>query len=110
MMTHPAHVDSSAVRAFDYHTDQDFLVDPYAGFDRVRGDRVFFSTQYGGYWVLTRASDIREAFQHPEIFSSRQFNIPTGVYPRTLRPLALDTPEHGRYRQPLAAMFSPNST
>jgi cytochrome P450 len=105
----PSHVDPTLVRVFDYHTDPDFLADPFAGFDRMRVDRTFFSTQHGGYWVLTRADDIRAAFQQPEIFSSREFAIPTGAYPRTLRPLALDPPDHGRYRRPLAPLFSPPS-
>lgn len=101
------HVDPALVRPFDYHTAPHFLADPFGSFDRTRQDRVFFSTAHGGYWVLTRADDIREAFQHPETFSSREFNIPSGVYPRTLRPLALDPPEHGKYRQPLAPLFAP---
>ena len=49
------------------------------------------------------------AFQHPELFSSHDFSIPTSIFPRTLRPLALDPPEHGKYRQPLAPLFSPPS-
>ncbi len=103
------HVDPALVRPFDYHSAPEFLADPFAAFDRTRGDRIFYSTAHGGYWVLTRADDIREAFQHPETFSSREFNIPSGVYPRTLRPLALDPPDHGKYRQPLAPLFAPAS-
>jgi cytochrome P450 len=105
----PAHVDPSLVREFDYHTASEFLADPFGGFDRIRGDRVFFSLAHGGYWVLTRAEDIREAFQHPEIFSSREFSIPTSLVPRTMRPLALDPPDHSTYRQPLAPLFAPPS-
>ena len=103
----PAHVDPALVRAFDYHIDAEFLNDPFARFDRARGDRAFYSESQGGYWVLTRAEDIHAAFQQPHIFSSEQFAIPQGVYPRTLRPLALDPPDHGRYRQPLASFFAP---
>jgi len=109
MSTAPVHVDPTLVRAFDYHTDPEFVADPFAGFDAARGDRVFFSLAHGGYWVLTRADDIRAAFQHPELFSSHDFSIPTNVFPRTMRPLALDPPEHGKYRQPLAPLFSPPS-
>jgi cytochrome P450 len=105
----PAHVPADLVREFDYHLDPEFVADPFAGFDRVRGDRVFFSPFYGGHWVLTRAEDIRRAFQDPQTFSSHEFNIPSGMYPRTLRPLALDPPEHGAYRQPLAPLFAPAS-
>jgi cytochrome P450 len=105
----PAHVDPGLVRAFDYHSDPTFLADPFAGFDRVRGDRAFFSTSQGGYWVLTRAEDIREAFQTPEVFSSAEVTIPSRPHPRTLLPLTLDPPDHGTYRQPLAPLFSPPS-
>jgi cytochrome P450 len=101
------HVDPALVRDFDYHAGPEFLVDPFGALDRARRDRVFFSNAYGGYWVLTRAADIREAFQHPDLFSSVQFSIPAGVYPRTMRPLALDPPDHTRYRQPLAPLFAP---
>jgi cytochrome P450 len=105
----PVHVDPALVRAFDYHTDPAFVADPFAGFDAARGERVFFSPAQGGYWVLTRADDIRAAFQRPDLFSSHDFSIPTNVFPRTMRPLALDPPEHGKYRQPLAPLFSPPS-
>jgi cytochrome P450 len=105
----PAHVPADLVRPFDYHQDPDFLSDPHLAFERIRDQRVFFSPRYGGYWVLTRAEDIRLAFQQPDIFSSREFSIPTGIYPRVLRPLSLDPPDHGTYRQPLAPLFAPNS-
>jgi cytochrome P450 len=105
----PVHVDPALVRPFDYHTDPEFVADPFAGFDAARGERAFFSLSQGGYWVLTRADDIRAAFQRPDLFSSHDFSIPTNIFPRTLRPLALDPPEHGKYRQPLAPLFSPPS-
>jgi cytochrome P450 len=92
---------------FDYHDDPAFLADPFAGLDRVRDRRVFFSPRYDGYWVLTQADDIRAVFQDPATFSSADVAIPKGAYPRVLRPLALDPPEHGAYRQILAAAFSP---
>jgi cytochrome P450 len=88
------HVDPALVRDFDYHGGAAFLVDPFRALDRARGDRTFFSVSYGGYWVLTRFADIREAFQRPDLFSSAQFSIPAGAYPRTMRPLALDPPDH----------------
>jgi cytochrome P450 len=105
----PAHVPNDLVVDFDYHSDRTFLADPFAGFDRVRGRRVFFSPRYGGYWVLTRYDDIRAVFQDPATFSSRDVAIPTGHFPRTLRPLALDPPDHGVYRQILASAFSPGA-
>ena len=78
-------------------------------FDAARGRRAFRSERYGGYWVLTDAADIRDAFQRPELFSSRITGIPPTPRPRRLLPLELDPPEHGLYRHPLAAVFSPKA-
>ena len=103
----PDYVPEDLVRRFDYHHDPDFLADPFAAFDRIRDRRVFFSPVYGGYWVLTRAEDIRRAFQDPQTFSSREFSIPSGVYPRTLRPLALDPPDHGTTDSRWLRCFAP---
>jgi cytochrome P450 len=108
-VTLPDHIPHELVRDFDYHTDPAFLSDPYAGMDAVRDARVFYSPRYGGYWVLTRADDIRAVFQDPDRFSSADVAIPAGRYPRVLRPLALDPPEHGVYRQALSAAFSPQA-
>src|ERR1700722_8569493 len=105
----PSHVPADLVRDFDYHTDAGFLRDPFEGMDAVRDQRVFFSPRYGGYWVLTRYEDIRAVFQDAEGFSSADVAIPSGRYPRMLRPLALDPPEHGAYRQVLTAAFSPRA-
>jgi cytochrome P450 len=107
MTTAPAHVPESLIVDFDYHSDPGFLADPYAALDRVRARRVFFSPRYGGYWVLTRYEDIRAVFQDPQTFSSAEVAIPTGHFPRVLRPLALDPPEHGLYRKILSGAFSP---
>ena len=105
----PDHIPDDLVRDFDYHTEPSFLRDPFAGMDAVRDARVFYSPRYGGYWVLTRADDIRAVFQDPDAFSSADVAIPAGAYPRVLRPLALDPPEHGVYRQVLSAAFSPQA-
>ena len=107
--TIPDHVPAALVRDFDYHTDEAFLSDPFAGWDKARELRVFWSTAYDGYWVLTHLEDIRAVYQDSDLYSSKVIGIPAGRYPRTLRPLALDPPEHGVYRQVLAAAFSPNA-
>jgi cytochrome P450 len=94
---------------FDYHHDPRIAADPFGVFDAARGRRAFWSEKYGGYWVLTEAADIRQAFQQPEAFSSRITGIPPTPRPRALLPLELDPPEHGVYRHPLASVFSPQA-
>ena len=101
--------EMTAAGDFDYHHDPRIADDPFGVFDAARGRRAFRSDKYGGYWVLTEAADIRQAFQQPEAFSSRITGIPPTPRPRALLPLELDPPEHGIYRHPLASVFSPQA-
>ena len=57
--TRPDHVPPALVRDFDFHRDPQFRTDPFRAFERVRGDRIFWTPADGGYWVLTRSADIR---------------------------------------------------
>ena len=67
----------------------------------------FWSTFAYGYWVLTEPDAIREAFQHPEVFSSSA-EVATEPNPRyTFIPTNIDPPEHVKYRQILNSTFSP---
>jgi cytochrome P450 len=104
----PAHVPAGLVREFDCHFDPAFALDPVATFDRHRELRAFWSPALGGFWVFTRLEDIREALQQPDLFSSRVFSLAAN-YPRRLIPEGLDPPEHGKYRQVLAPLFSPGA-
>jgi cytochrome P450 len=110
----PAHVPVELVKDFDYHSDPRFLADPLTGFDAVRDARVFWTNSHGGYWVITGAEDIREAFKHPEYFSSEPQSKADDLSPtrraggaRRLIPTGIDPPEHGQYRRLLMEPFSP---
>src|SRR5882757_4122412 len=109
-LARPDHVPSDLVRDFDHVLGADFARDPFAAFEGVRRDRVFWSPHHGGYWVLTTMADIREALQRPGDFS----NWPTGIPAHASRrermlPLELDPPEHTAYRRVLAPMFAPKA-
>jgi cytochrome P450 len=106
----PAHVPPDLVREFDHHREPVEAPDCFSPFDRLYGQRVFWSPLHGGFWVLTRAEDISEALHRPDVFSSHPVGIP-GLrgYPRKLIPEELDPPEHGKYRRPLAEPFAPKS-
>ena len=106
----PDHVPPELIRDFDHVTGVDFAADPFAAFQRARRDRVFWSPHHGGYWVLTRMADIREALQRPELFSSRSTGIPAhAARPERMLPLELDPPEHATYRRVLAPLFAPKA-
>lgn len=104
---HPDHVPAELLRDFDHHTDPEFLAEPFEYLERFRGQRVIFSTAWGGFWVPTQAEDIRKAYQRPDLFS----NYPGGLPPREgsppMIPEELDPPEHTKYRRAVSGMFSP---
>lgn len=91
-----------SVREFNHHSDPAVRVDPFTAFDRFRDERVFWTPELDGFWVLTRHTDIRAVLRDTEAFSSQHTSIPPAGWPRPLMPVELDPPDHGRYRALLA--------
>lgn len=60
-----------------------------------------------GCWVVTTADYVREILQDGRLFSSAR--MLTGTFPRTLRPIFLDPPEHMKYRSLLSSLFAPKA-
>jgi cytochrome P450 len=90
------------VRDFNHHSDPGVYVDPLAAFDRFRDDRVFWTPELDGFWVLTRYADIRAVLRDTDAFSSRHTSIPAAGWPRPLMPVELDPPDHSAFRALLA--------
>ena len=69
----------------------------------------FFNTHAQGYWVFTRYDEVREMYQHPEIFSSEAITPwdPEPVY--RFVPTQIDPPDHAKYRQLISRWFAPNA-
>lgn len=104
----PQHVPERLVRDFDHVASPEVKVDAFGVFRNAPKERIFFSPRNGGYWVLTKTEDIREALQHPELFSSALTGIPAQPARREkMIPLELDPPEHQNYRRVLAPHFAP---
>lgn len=104
----PDHVPERLVRDFDHVSSPEVRVDAFAVIRNAPKERIFFSLRNGGYWVLTRTEDIREALQTPELFSSALTGIPAQPARREkMIPLELDPPEHQTYRRILAPHFAP---
>lgn len=62
----------------------------------------------GEITMVTRRADVLEALRHPELFSSRQAFDQLGS-PLPLVPVAIDPPDHTRYRKILQPYFSPRA-
>jgi cytochrome P450 len=106
----PDHVPATLVREFDHVSGPAVQRDAFSVYRQAPRDRVFYSPLNGGYWVLTKADDIRAALQAPEIFSSAATGIPAQPERKEkLYPLELDPPEHRPHRQALASIFGPKA-
>ncbi|HET9078345.1 MAG TPA: cytochrome P450 [Acidimicrobiales bacterium] len=77
--------------------------------DRLREQHRYFWNRTGGYWVLTRYEDIREAFNTPEIFSNRSI-VATDPDPSyRFLPSFSEPPQHMKYRHLMNRWFAPAS-
>ncbi|WP_069161619.1 cytochrome P450 [Nocardia altamirensis] len=97
----PSNVPPHVVRDFDYHRDLHLSPDPARTPIQPYSDPIFWTPKSGGYWVLTRYTDISAVLRDTEHFSNA--TSPTldgkGAWPRPLIPQELDPPEHGKYRR-----------
>ncbi len=77
--------------------------------DELRTEHDFVRSTFGpaGFWVLTRSDMVRDALQHPEIFSSSVVTPLEVDPPYKWIPEMLDPPEHTKWRQLLAPHFTP---
>jgi cytochrome P450 len=88
-----------------FHPEQaPMALDRTAGwaYFRAAGDVV----EGDGAWFLTSADAVQYAHHHPELFSSARAFDSIGS-PLPLIPLAIDPPEHVRYRRVLDPMLAP---
>jgi cytochrome P450 len=96
--------------------DQVTSVQPYSGeaepmwfldyVDRLRERHSFYWSD-GGWWVLTEMAGIREAMQRPDVFSNHLGGVVDPDPDYLWIPEMLDPPEHTKWRQLLAPVFSP---
>jgi cytochrome P450 len=106
----PAHVPANLVHWVDHHNDEVAKADPTGFMDELREKyRVFYSPAYEGFWAVTRWQDQRELLQRPEDFSSFPVGLPAGPGYGGIKmvPIALDPPEHRKYRALINPVFGP---
>ena len=96
------------------HNSPEFIADPYPLYSQLReNDPVHFSECYGGYYILTRYEDVRNALLNWELFSSARpgvTSIPASVK-RDFQeiPLEFDPPDHTLYRRLVSGFFTRNA-
>lgn len=111
----PDHVPAELVIDFDLFEVPEGLADPVEKWHRLAGSgvpRIFWSPRNGGHWTFLDYEDIRECYQNYELFSNRHTPIPpvpVDNWP-VFQPQSVDPPEHSKFRQLLAPMFTPAAT
>ncbi|MFC4944299.1 cytochrome P450 [Pseudonocardia sp. GCM10023141] len=103
----PAHVPPSSVHVFDYQADPRATPTPFDAYMALRDHSNFWSPVSGGFFVLTDAASIRDAYQDGVVFSSRTTGLNYTTFAAKMIPLQLDPPVHALYRRLLASAFSP---
>lgn len=96
-----------SVSDFDV-ADDEYVADPNKVFARLRAQRpIAYSARHGGYWLISRYDDVRDAARNTAVFSSRGgITIPSVNSPMPFLPIELDPPDHPQYRKPLQHWFS----
>ena len=99
---------------FDHHTQQ-FVDDPYSIYRALRdNDPACYSSNHGGFWLLSRYDDVRHVLLDTDSFSSGcpgRVAIPntSRTPPTPLIPIEVDPPLHAQYRSAVADYFTKNN-
>jgi cytochrome P450 len=118
----PAHVPDALVYDFDLFSDPALLADPHARIlDLLQSaPPIFWTPRGGGSWMFIGHEANFEAARDWDSFTSEFMpkaqldamiaSLPPGTpHIPIAYPINLDPPEHGKYRLPLNAVFSPKS-
>ena len=105
------HVPAELIRDVDSFNLPGGSTDPFLAWHRVQLDApdMLYSGYYGGYWIPTRSTLIREMLSDPERFCSSLGTtippMPAGSprYP----PLLVDPPDHSYFKRPLMFALGP---
>lgn len=107
-MSRLSEIPRQLVVEYDHIYGPEVSAFPPNAVDGFREERAaFYSSCYGGFWVLTRYEDIRAAFRDHELFVQHALGLPVNPYSRIHIPLMLDEPDHGKYRKLMVPIFAP---
>jgi cytochrome P450 len=94
----------------DIHSPE-FVLDPYPAYAALRENcPVVHSDLYGGFWMLTRYEDVKQAAIDWHTYTSTVPGVTAipVINPRTepMLPIELDPPQHSKYRTLVQPVFS----
>ncbi|WP_165818162.1 cytochrome P450 [Frankia canadensis] len=100
------------------HHSADYIANAQETHARLREEcPVGWSDEHGGFWVLSRYREIKDALKRPELFSSARIQredgtwdggaaVPANQSSTLLYPLEIDPPESSPYRAAIAKWMS----
>ena len=72
---------------------------------------IFWTPEFGGHWLATRADDIEEIYRSFDSFTSVYgISLPLREIPGRVLPIFCDPPEHAEYRRLILSFFTPKLT
>jgi cytochrome P450 len=108
--TRPENVPERLVVDFDFFDPPNWDEDLQLAWKVLqRGPDIIWTPHNGGHWIATRAEDIDAIQLDYEHFSHNQFNLPPNPKDIDLIPLALDPPDHGKFRKLLTPAMMPKA-
>ena len=108
----PPHVPAARVRDVDLYNLPGASEDVHLAWKKVQDEcpAVFFTPRYGGYWVITRAELLEQAWPDYERFSSdRAIGIPRQLDAPAQLPIEVDPPLQQVFRRPINMALSPKA-
>ena len=107
----PDHVPDELVVDYDYIRPAGMEEEGvYEAVKRLHsGPDIIWSPRHGGHWMVTRAEDVKFVQENYEVFSHEEFMIPRALMPLKPLPLAVDPPNHARYRAVINPGFTPKN-
>lgn len=91
--------------AYDPHSPDLSPTRAYELYDELRSEcPIARGDKYGGYWVLSRYKDVKEAALNPVSFSSTGGVYVPAVSDSRFPPIDYDPPDHGKFRRLIAPL------
>lgn len=106
----PLHVPEHLVHDFRtyYSGSSQEVLDHWNRLQKTDVPEIFWTPEFGGYWIATRAEDIETIYRDYERFTSTfGISLPLRESPGPVLPIFCDPPEHGEYRRIISSFFTP---
>jgi len=104
----PEHIPPELVVPYDQYHGQEVMAFPPAALSAISETHpIFYSSFYGGFWVVTRYELARSIYQDPDRFRQWPNGVPSNPFTKLYKPLYLNPPEHMKWRRVLTPLFSP---